>query len=150
MRTYYELLNYLKSVFEADDMVNTITTEGYLDMDNWRKNLYPLVDVFVVNSPFVDSTAVTRYNVEITVLDIRDFNNEVVNDKFWRNDNRHDNWNTTRAILKLAQNKVIKNQDITLVTATDAERIVLGKENGLDGWQQTFTIDVPDLYTAIC
>lgn len=150
MRTYYDLLNYLKSVFESDDMVNTITTEGYNDMDNWRKSIYPMVDIFIPSSPYVDSTAVTRYDVEITVLDIRDWNNEVVNDKFWRNDNRHDNWDTTRAILKLAQNKITKNQDITLATATGAERIVFGKENGLDGWQQTFTIDVPDTYTSIC
>lgn len=150
MRTYYELLKYLKEVFEDDDHTNTITTEGYMDMDNWKKSVYPMVDVFISGSPYIDSTAITRYNVEITVLDIRDFNKEVVNDKFWRNDNRHDNWNLTRAILKRGQNKITKNQDITLVTATDAERIVFGKENGLDGWQQTFTIDVPDTYTSVC
>lgn len=150
MRTYYELLNYLKGVFEADSRVNTITTEGYLDMDNWRQSIYPIVDIFIASSPFVESTAVTRYEVEITVLDIRDFNKEVDKDKFWRNDNRHDNWNLTRAILKQGQNKAIKNNDISIVTATSAERIEFGKENGLDGWQQTWTIDVPDTYTSKC
>lgn len=152
MRTYYELIKKIKVVFEEDQDVSTVTTEGYQDMDNWKQNIYPIVDVFVVNEIATENTAITRYNVEITVLDIRDFNNEEVIDKFWRNDNRHDNWNTTQSILKTARNKFIKNQDIdvTIFSYSDAERIVFEKANTLDGWQQTWTIDVNDQLTTIC
>lgn len=153
MRAYYDLIKHLKTVFEEDINVSTVVTEGYNDMDNWKKNIYPVVDVFVVNEVVTNNTAVTRFNVEITVLDIRDINKEEVNDKFWRNDNRHDNWNTTHAILKTARNKMFKNHldtDITLESATTAERLIVVKENTLDGWQQSWTIDVPDEQTTIC
>lgn len=153
MRQYYDLIKHLKTTFEEDRDVSTVVTEGYLDMDNWRHSIFPMVDINVLSETLTDSTAVTRFNVEITVLDVRDKNNEEVNDKFWRNDNRHDIWNTTHSILKTARNKLIKDHldtEITLTSATDAERFIWAKENHLDGWQQTWTIDLPDTYTTIC
>jgi energy-converting hydrogenase A subunit M len=154
MRAYYDLLQHLKATFEDISDVATITTEGYIDMDNWRKSIYPIVDIFVTTSPqLLNTTALARFNVEITCLDIRDINNEEVNDKFWRNDNRHDNWNTTHAILEQAKDRLIKDwndNNITLNSVTDLERIVLGKENGLDGWRTTWVVDVPKDYNAIC
>lgn len=153
MRTYIELLKNLKTVFEEDQNVSTVTTEGFADMDLWKKNVYPIVDVFVIDEVAIDNTAMTRYNVEITVLDIRDINNEEIIDKFYRNDNRHDNWNTTQAILKTGRNKMLKNQqenDITIDSYTNALRMVIQKENMLDGWQQIWSVDVPDDLTTIC
>ena len=153
MRTYYELIKHLKVVFEEDINVSTVTTDGFADMDNWKKNIYPIANVFVVEELVTENTAISRYSVEITVLDIRDINKEQVNDKFWLNDNRHDNWNTTQAILKTARNKMLKNHletDITIESYTSAERIIITKENMLDGWQQTWIIDVPDTLTTIC
>ena len=153
MRTYYELIKHLKVVFEEDINVSTVTTDSSADMDNWKKNIYPIANVFVVEELVTENTAISRYSVEITVLDIRDINKEQVNDKFWLNDNRHDNWNTTQAILKTARNKMLKNHletDITIESYTSAERIIITKENLLDGWQQTWIIDVPDTLTTIC
>lgn len=153
MRSYYEIIKHLKTTFEEDRDVSTVVTEGYIDMDNWKKNVYPIVDINVIDDAPTDSTAITRFNVQITVLDIRDINKEEVIDKFWRNDNRHDNWNTTHSILKTARNKMIKDHldtDITIDTYTNAERMIIAKENMLDGWQQTWTIDVPDNLTTIC
>ena len=150
---YNILLNYLYSIFSADSEVHTLTTDGYIDMDNYRKNIYPIVDISVVNSPFVvETTALNRFTVDITCVDIRDINKEEVNDKFWLNDNRHDNWNTTHAILTRGINAILKDtsSDITVETITDLDRIVLGKENGLDGWTTTLTIDVPDLLSSSC
>ena len=153
MRTYYELIKHLKTTFEEDQDVSTVVTEGVTDMDTWKKNVYLIVDVFVISEIPTESTAITRYSVEITVLDVRDFNKEEITDKFWRNDNRHDTWNLTQSILKTARNKMIKNHldtDITLESYTDAERMIFIKENTLDGWQQTWVIDVPDDLTTIC
>lgn len=153
MRTYYELIKHLETVFEEDQDVSTVTTEGYQDMDNWKQSIFPMVDVFVINELQTENTAISRYTVEITVLDIRDFNNEEVIDKFWRNDNRHDIWNTTQSILKTARNKMIKDHlgtDITLESYTDVKRVIFEKANTLDGWQQTWIIDVPDTLTTIC
>jgi hypothetical protein len=153
MRSYYDLIQHLKTTFEEDVNVNTVVSEGYPDIDHWRKSIFPIVDINVIGEDETGNTAITRFNVEITVLDIRDFNKEDVNDKFWRNDNRHDIWNTTHAILKTARNKLIKdhlNTDITVDSYTSAERMSAVLTNTLDGWQQTFTIDVPDTFTTIC
>lgn len=154
MNTYYTLLESLRRIFESDDKVHTVLTGDTSEVDNYRKNIFPLVHILVTDSPYVgDNTAVVRYTVEITVVDIRDINKEDVLDKFWTNDNRHDNWNTTRAILKLAQDKLIKDileNDVTLVTSSSAIPENYSRENLLDGWQQTWTIDVPDLLTDVC
>ena len=153
MRAYYICIKHLKTTFEEDDDVNTVVTESFLDMDNWRGNLYPIVDINVINEVYLTTTAVTRFNVEITVLTPRDMSNEVTLDKFWRHDNRHDNWNLTHSILKTARVKILKDHldtEIGLNAATSATRFFAVKENLFDGWQQTWTIDIPDDLTSIC
>lgn len=153
MRAYHDTLNYLRTLFESDEFVNTVTSDGFIDFDNFRRNIYPLVDIYIMTSPLIQtSTSISQFTVDITVVDIRDFSNEDVNDKFYHNDNRHDNWNLTHSILKTAFAKVVKNyrdENIHLESSTDAERIVFGKENGLDGWRTTWTISVED-NTSIC
>lgn len=152
MRTYYELLNHLKITFEEDERVNNVVTG---DHEEWRKDMFILTHIEFVDSPLIDplNTSTIRYNIQIEVLDIRLVNKENVKDRFWHNDNRHDSWNDTISILNIARNKVIKDHlgnDITLVTATNAEPITYAYGNGLDGWRQVWTIDVPDNFTSIC
>lgn len=156
MTTYYTLLQTLNTYFKQDINVNTISTQDdHNIIDNYKKNIYPLVHLTIQSSPFISeqTTAVTRYEVEVNVLDIRDINKEEVNDKFWLNDNRHDNLNTTMAILKTASNKMIKDTlgiDVTLESATSAVPVIYAFKNVLDGWTQTWTIDVPDTLTTVC
>ena len=155
MNSYYTLIETLKRIFEDDDRVSTVVTGGTNEIDMYKKNVFPLVHLNVVDSPFVDqsTTALTRYTVEVTCLDIRDINKEENKDKFWYNDNRHDNWNLTRSILKVAESKLIKDKfglDVTLESASAATMFDYTKENLLDGWQQVLTIDVPDLFVSEC
>ena len=155
MNSYYLLIQTLKDTFESDSRVSTVITDDSSALDNYKKNIFPLVHINVIDSPFISeqTTALVRFNVEVTVVDIRDVNKEIVNDKFWLNDNRNDIWNETRNILKEAENKLIKDiakTDITIVTSTSADKLSWAKENTLDGWQQTYTIDVPDTYTKSC
>ena len=120
-----------------------------------KKNLFPLVHIDVNDSPFtnVDNTSTSQYNVIITVVDIRDINKEDDRDKFWRNDNRHDNWNLTRAILRTAEVKMIKEmfgENVSLNSAQVLSYFPCSGENTLDGWQQTWNIQVPDEYVKTC
>lgn len=152
MTTYYRLITLLKTIFEQDNDVNTVITG---DFEEWKKDIFSIVHIEVLSSAFVglQNVNVTRYEVSINVLDIRDVNKENVKDKFWHQDNRHDIWNTTRAVLKRAENKMIKDTeqtDITLTDATSAEKVSYAYMNGLDGWQQTWIIDVPDELTTVC
>lgn len=152
MNTYNELINHLKITFEEDSRVSNVVTG---DHEEWRKDLFLLVHLDVTSSPFTDvlNTSTIRFNIDVSVMDIRDVNKEDIKDRFWHNDNRHDAWNDTLSVLNLARNKVVKDHldnNITLVSATDAERLTWAYGNGLDGWLQTWTIDVPDNFTSIC
>ena len=152
MNTYYELIQHIKNTFEEDERVNNVVTGGH---EEYAKDLFNLVRMNVISAPFVseNNTSLVRFIIDVEVLDVRDVNPEDFKDRFWKNDNRHDIWNETLSILNLARNKFIKDHlrnDITLVTATDAEPITYAYMSGVDGWEQTLTIDVPDNFTAVC
>lgn len=153
MNTYYEVIKYVKNLFESDDRVNNVVTG---DFDQWKRDMFTLVHIDVTDAPYIseNNTALVRFNIDINVLDIRDKNKEDNKDRFWFNDNRHDIWNDTLSILNLARNKAKKDyldNDISLNDATSsATRITYAYLNGLDGWSQTWVVDVPDNFTAIC
>ena len=152
MNTSYELLRHLKTTFEEDARVSNVVTG---DFEEWRKDMFLLVHIDINSSPFLgnQNTRTIRFNIDINVLDIRDVNKEDVKDRFWHNDTRHDSWNDCLSVLNLARNKVVKDHlgnDIEIVGVTDALRVTYAYGNGLDGWSQTWTIDVPDNFTSIC
>ena len=152
MNTYYEVIQHIKATFEEDDRVKTVATG---DWEQWKRDIFLLAHIDVTDSPYIseDNTSTIRFNIVVSVMDIRDVNKQYVKDKFWHNDTRHDSWNDTLSVLNLARNKVLRDHlrnNITLVTATSAERASWAYRNGLDGWSQTWTIDVPDTFTAIC
>lgn len=152
MRTYYNVLNHLKTTFEEDERVANVVTG---DHEEWRKDMYNLVWIDVVDEVLIgdNNTSTVRFNIDVQVMDIRDVNKEDVKDRFWHNDTRHDGWNDTLSILRLARNKIIKDHldnNITLVSASNAVRLSWAGGNGKDGWEQTWTIDVPDNFTSIC
>ena len=155
MNSYYKLMEHIKTIFEQDVNVSTISTEEAGLIDNYKKNLFPLVHVEVLDKQFtgLNGLAVDRYSVQIYVLDIRDINKNEVNDKFWLNDNRHDSLNKTGAILKIALNKMVKDRLDTGITLTDssgATPAVYEFGNLLDGWEQTWTVEVGDTLTTVC
>jgi len=151
MNTYYECIKTIKETFEQDDRVKSVTTG---DFEEWDTDMFAMVHLEVLSSPFIsqNNLGVVRYTVSVNVVDIRDWNKEDDKDIFWHNDNRHDTWNETRSILKIAANKLLRSKDaVRLVVATDAEPVMyLENMNGLDGWQQTWTIDVIDSLTNNC
>jgi len=159
MNTYYELIKQLKSVFEEGEVglkpATVIMEEDYRIIDNYKKNLFPIAHFEISDSPLInkENLSVCRFNVIINVLDIRDITKEEVNDKFWGHDNKQDNLNKCYAILRRALNKMVKdsnNTDITIEAVTPANPVIYAHKNVLDGWQQTWTIDVPDNYTTTC
>lgn len=152
MNTYYQLLTHLKATFEEDDRVSNVVTG---DFEEWRSDMFLLVHIDINTSPFIgtDNTSLIRFNVDINVLDIRDVNKEDTKDRFWHNDTRHDSWNDCLSVLNIARNKIVKDHldnNIDLNSATDARRVTYAQGNGLDGWSQTWTIDVPDNFSSIC
>ena len=148
MTAYYDLINFLKETFESDADVQSVVTG---DWEEWAQDEFPLVHIDVESSQFIASSNISRFTVNISVASIRDFNNEDVKDKFWHNDNRHDNWNKTHKILKEAYLKIAKdNGNVTIADFNEAQILTWAYMNGLDGWQQTWIIDVDDFNTSAC
>jgi len=153
--SYNLLMQTLKETFESISLVSTVTTGNETEVDIYKKNLFPLVHIDVVDylQATINNTSMVTYNVVITSLDIRDVNKEEDRDKFWSNDNRHDNWNTTAYILRTGELKMIKEiygDNISLLSTGNSERLEVVRENRLDGWTQTWTISVPDIYVKAC
>lgn len=152
MNSYYQLIQTLESTFEEDPNVNTIISTGdQTQLDDYRKNLYPIIEIYVLNSSSSANTnAVTKYDVEITAVTVRDISKEQVNDKLYRNDNYHDNMNMMRGVLKLTEIKLQKSKDVRLISTGAAEPITFKGQNLLDGWRQTWSFDVKDSLNTWC
>ena len=159
--SYNLLIETLKNNFESivdnsnRKMVNSIISGNETEVDNYKKNLFPLTHFDIINfQPVnINNTSMVNYEVVVTVVDIRDFNKEEDRDKIYSNDNRNDNWNTTAYILRTGEVKMIKaynQQNISLVSTTTAEKLSFVRENTLDGWSQTWTVSVPDIYVKAC
>jgi len=97
MNQYSELLNYLKQLAEADNLVNTVTKGDFEKVDLEKANIFPLVHINISGASFTNGNTIV-FNVQIGAFDIRDINKEVSTDKFWEQDNEVDNHNETLAI----------------------------------------------------
>ena len=152
MNSYTQLLNYVKKLAEDDTFVNTITKTGEADLDQYKANVFPILDVFVVNGSF-PSTAVIRYTVELTCINLRDFNKEITTDKFFEGDNEVDNHNECLAVLNRIWLNMIKDFADNNITASETpsfDKIAYEGTNIYDGWQLTFDVDVPNTDISLC
>ena len=94
MNQYTEILMYLKQLAEQDIFVNTVKQGEISELDIEKQNIYPLVNIAVTGAGFTNGQTMT-FNIDLRCLAQRDINKEVVNDKFWKNDNEVDNLNET-------------------------------------------------------
>ena len=69
MNTYYELIKHIKETFEEDVRVNNVVTG---DFEQWKKDLFILVHLDVIDSPFLgnSNTGVVNFNVVIKLRKI--------------------------------------------------------------------------------
>jgi len=152
MNGYTQLLNYIYQLGTADTFVNTITNTGEVDLDTYKGNIFPILDVFVVSGSF-PSNALIRYTVELTCIDLRDINKEIVNDKFFDNDNEVDNLNETQAVLNRVWLNMVRDFADNNITASEAPTltpIVYAGKNIYDGWSLSFDVDIPNTTIDIC
>lgn len=150
MNGYSQLLRYFKQL--AEPLVNTVTQGDWDKVDINRKNIMPLVHVSIGNASF-PSDGVVRFSVQLGCMDIRDINKEVVNDKYYENDNEVDNLNSTLAILNriwLLMLKDFEENDITASENPSLEQFTESRKNLLDGWIMSFDVDVPNIDINLC
>ena len=150
MNIYSQVLEYIKQLGESDIFVNTITQGNQLDLN--KANIFPLLNISINTGSFSNGATIVL-NVELSCLDIRDTNKELVTDKFWLQDNEVDNLNETLATLNrlwLIMYRDFSDNNITASENPQLQAIKFEEKNLLDGWTLTFDIEVLNTTISLC
>lgn len=152
MNQYTQLLYYLKSLADADEFVNTVT-QGDPDKIDWDKgNIFPLVHIVIDSGSFTNGQTIV-FNVSLAALQQRDVNNEVISDKFWKQDNEVDNHNEMLAVLNrmwLTMYRDFSENNITASENPELNKITYAHQNTLDGWELNFEVELPNTTINLC
>lgn len=151
MTGYYELLDKLKTHFDADVIVNTVTQGDIFKVDLSKQTIFPLVHIMVNNCTLDERT--TTWNISLIAMDIVDLSKSATTDLFLGNDNEVDVLNTQQAVLNRAY-EIIKHgslaYDLFMVEGTASlEPFTERFENYMAGWTMTFDVVTPNEMT-IC
>jgi hypothetical protein len=152
MNHYTQLLTFIKSLGEEDPFVNTITRDGEIDLDINKMNVFPLLDIYIPSGSFSNGRTL-NFDVELYCVDIRDINKDIVNDKFWKNDNEVDNHNETLATLNRIWTAMYRNFERNDITASEnptLEKVTYSNKNLLDGWKLSFEVEMPNTTLNLC
>jgi hypothetical protein len=151
MTGYYELLDKLKTHFDADAIVNTVTQGDIFKVDLSKQTIFPLLHI-MVNSCTLDERT-TTWNISLIAMDIVDISKSATTDIFLGNDNEIDVLNTQQAVLNRAY-EIIKHgslaYDLFMVEGTASlEPFTERFENYMAGWTMTLDVVTPNEMT-IC
>ena len=94
---YFDIIDKLKSLFDADELVNTVTQGDIFEVDLSKQTIFPLVHLIVNTATFEEN--VIRYNISILAMDIVDITKDETTSKFEGNDNELYIINTQLAVL---------------------------------------------------
>ena len=151
MTGYYNLLDKLKTYFDADAIVNTVTQGDIFDVDLSKQTIFPLLHIMVNNCTLDERT--TTWNISLIAMDIVDISKNTSTNIFLGNDNEIDVLNTQHAVLNRAY-EIIKHgslaYDLFMVEGTASlEPFTERFENYMAGWTMTFDVVTPNEMT-IC
>ena len=151
MTGYYNLLDKLKTHFDADVIVNTVTQGDIFKVDLSKQTIFPLVHIMVNNCTLDSNT--TTWNISLIAMDVVDLSKSATTNLFLGNDNEIDVLNTQHAVLNRAY-EIIKHgslaYDLFMVEGTASlEPFTERFENYMAGWTMTFDVVTPNEMT-IC
>ena len=151
MTGYYNLLDKLKTHFDADAIVNTVTQGDIFKVDLSKQTIFPLLHIMVNNCTLDERT--TTWNISLIAMDVVDLSKDAATNIFLGNDNEIDVLNTQHAVLNRAY-EIIKHgslaYDLFMVEGTASlEPFTERFENYMAGWTMTFDVVTPNEMT-IC
>jgi hypothetical protein len=151
MTGYYNLLDKLKTHFDADAIVNTVTQGDIFDVDLSKQTIFPLLHIMVNNCTLSGNT--TTWNISLIAMDVVDISKNTSTNIFLGNDNEIDVLNTQHAVLNRAY-ELMKHgslaYDLFMVEGTASlEPFTERFENYMAGWTMTIDIVTPNEMT-IC
>lgn len=136
---------YVIDKFKENPLTNTIVIGKASEIDTNKSNIYPLVNIDILQSEILDN--VHRINYNITILQQRDITNTLNLDNKLLNENMIDNLNETYNIATKFINNIrsYNNEfDIDVVSVTSVQMIKYARTNLLDGVTFNIVLDIPD------
>ena len=148
---FYTAIDKLKSHFDGDALVNSVSEGDIFQVDLAKQTIFPLVHIMVNSCSF--ETNVLRFNISLIAMDLVDISKNESTNVFLGNDNTQDALNSTLAILNRAYDKMLHGSlayDLFQIDGTaNCEPFTERFENLLSGWTMTFDVLVPNDMT-IC
>lgn len=125
-----EITEIIRDYSLETELVNTVTYSNEFDIDIAKTNIYPLVNIEVIN--YVNLVSVIEYNIKINVLSNRAVNKEQYNDKLY-GDNKVDNYNTAQLIFNEVYQKMVMDYRFEFNVNPSVRFISKAYANMLDG-----------------
>ena len=148
---YFDIIDKLKTHFDGDVLVNTVTQGNLFEIDLSKQTIFPLVHI-IVNTASLEGNVV-RYNISILAMDIVDITKDEEENKFDGNDNELYVLNTQLQVLTRCYELLLRGDLWTDKFQIDGnptcEPFVDRFENKLAGWTMTTDILIPNGMT-IC
>jgi len=145
MNEVSKMYDFLIGLFQANDLVNTISLVNTIDMDSNKENIYPLVNLDLRETETQDQAII--FSFRITVVQQRDIKPIKTDSKLLSNTNYIDNLNETHSILNKVINYLVRqNNDYDIEIVQQGTNRIL-KEFGLsnlDGVQLDIDLAIPN------
>lgn len=148
---YFDLIDKLKTHFDNDVLVNTVTQGNLFDVDLNKQDIFPMVHL-IVNTASLESNVV-RYNISILAMDIVDITKDETVSKFDGNDNELYVLNTQLQVLTRCYELLLRgdlwSDKFQIDGNPTCEPFVDRFSNKIGGWTMTCDILIPNGMT-IC
>lgn len=149
MRSYYNVIDSLKTVITEQEQNNNVSQGDIGDIDLSKQTIFPLAHI-VVNSASIEENHVS-FNVTIYYLDLVDFSKKDNASLFLGNDNEQDVYNTQLAlatrVLRVLQKANLYKDSFEILNASACTPLPKFSDNNLTGWESTFDIAAKDNMT---
>jgi hypothetical protein len=148
---FYTAIDKLKSHFDGDALVNSVSEGDIFQVDLAKQTIFPLVHIMVNSCTF--EVNVSRFNISLIAMDLVDISKSENTNVYLGNDNTQDALNSTLAILNRAYDIMLHGSlayDLFQIDGNPTcEPFTERFENLLSGWTMTFDVLVPNEMT-IC
>jgi hypothetical protein len=148
---FYTAIDKLKTHFDGDALVNSVSEGDIFQVDLAKQTIFPLVHIMVNSCSF--ETNVLRFNISLIAMDLVDISKNEDTNVYLGNDNTQDALNSTLAILNRAYDIMLHGSlayDLFQIDGNpNCEPFTERFENLLSGWTMTFDVLVPNEMT-IC
>lgn len=151
MNEVQKITDYLINWFQNEPMINTISIVPTIEMDANKENIYPLVNIDVLNKTTFEDAISVEY--KMTIVQQRDIKPTATDSKLLNDSNFLDNINETTAISTRFFNNLLRQNNpdnIELEDGTTPREDILKNwsRNGLDGVQFTVSLLIPNISPA--